>query len=163
MSSCAALKPDKYVNGQIELTNKNLNLLNGKYSRISANQSKSGDLFWNLYTKGYNLGDEKLCYVKLNVINNKRIEVSLLKNDSLIKSKILKGKIKNGYFEFRKRILVLPTIFLNTFRTTKFRIGILNNSNLTTDYNQISWGTGFVVVPFYEKEIEPNFEYEKIK
>lgn len=163
-NSCATLKSDKLVDGQIKLTNENLNLLNGKYSRISTSETESetGDLFWNLYTKGYNVGEKKLCNVELKVIDEKKIEVSLMKNDSLIKSKILKGKIKNGYFEFKKRTFILPTIFLNTFRTTKFRVGILENSNLTTDYSQVSFGTGFVIIPFYEKENEPNFEYGKV-
>lgn len=164
LTSCATLKLDKLVGGQIELTKENLILLNGKYNRISTRETESetGDLFWNLFTKGYNIGDKKLCNIELKVIDEKNIEVTLMKNDSLIKSKVLKGKIKNGYFEFKKRVFILPTIFLNTFRTTKFRVGILENYNLTTDYNQISFGTGFVIIPFYEKENEKNFEYDKI-
>lgn len=74
----------------------------------------------------------------------------------------MKGKIKNGYFEMKRRVFFIPTIYLNVFRTTKFRIGILENDNLTTDYNQIAWGTGFVIIPFFDKEKEPDFEYKKI-
>lgn len=164
LTSCATLKSDKYVDGQIELTNQNLNLINGKYTRNPVNQSEKwkGDLFWNFYTRGYNVGADSLCAVELKIIDERRLNVTIMKNDSIIKSKILKGKIKNGYFEMKRRVFFIPTIYLNVFRTTKFRIGILENDNLTTDYNQIAWGTGFVIIPFFDKEKEPDFEYKKI-
>jgi len=164
LTSCATLKPDKYVDGQIELTKENLNLLNGKYSRNPVNQSEKwkGDLFWNFYTRGYNVGADSLCAIKLKVIDEKHLDVTIMKNDSIIKSKVLKGKIKNGYFEMKRRVFFIPTIYLNVFRTTKFRIGLLENENLTTDYKQIAWGTGFVIIPFFDKEKYPDFEYGKL-
>ena len=85
-----------------------------------------------------------------------------MKNDSIIKSKVLKGKIKNGYFEMKRRVFFVPTIYLNIFRTTKFRIGLLENNNLTTDYKQLAWGTRFVIIPFVDNEKEPDFEYKKL-
>ena len=164
LTSCATLKSDKYVDGQIELTKENLNLLNGKYSRNPVNQSEKwkGDLFWNFYTRGYNVGADSLCAIKLKVIDEKHLDVTIMKNDSIIKSKVLKGKIKNGYFEMKRRVFFIPTIYLNVFRTTKFRIGLLENENLTTDYKQIAWGTGFVIIPFFDKEKDPDFEYGKL-
>ena len=163
-TSCATLKSDKYVDGQIELTKENLNLLDGKFTRNPINQSEKwkGDLFWNFYTKGYNVGADSICAVELKVINEKHLNVTLLKNDSIVKSKTLKGKIKNGYFEMRQRKFIVPAVFLNIFRTTKFRIGLLENKNLTTDYKQIAWGTGFVIIPFFDKDQELDFEYRKI-
>jgi len=163
-TSCATLKSDKYVNGQIELTKENLNLLNGKYTRNPINQSEKwkGDLFWNFYTRGYNVGADSICAVELKIVDEKHLNVTLLKNDSIVKSKTLKGKIKDGYFEMRQRKFIVPAVFLNIFRTTKFRIGLLENKNLTTDYKQIAWGTGFVIIPFFDKEREPDFEYKKI-
>lgn len=164
LTSCATLKSDKYVDGQVELTKENLNLLNGKYSRQHLNplEKRKGDLFWNFYTRGYNVGADSLCSVSIKVVDERSLYVTLLKNDSIIKSKVIKGKLKNGYFEMKRRVFFVPTIFLNIFRTTKFRLGLLENQNLTTDYNQIAWGTGFVIIPFIEKEKEPDFEYRKL-
>ncbi len=164
LTSCATLKSDKLVDGQVELTKENLNLLNGKYSRNPVNQSEKwkGDLFWNFFTRGYNVGADSLCSVKIRVVDERNLDVTLLKNDSIIKSKVIKGKLKNGYFEMKRRIFFIPAIYLNIFRTTKFRIGLLENQSLTTDYIQIALGTGFVIIPFFEKEEEPDFEYKKL-
>ncbi len=163
-TSCASLKSDKFVDGQIELTKQNLTLINGKYARNPVNQSENwkGDLFWNFYTRGYNVGADSLCAVELKVIDEKHLDVTLMKNDSIIKSKVLKGKIKNGYFEMKRRVFFVPALYLNVFRTTKFRIGLLENENLTTDYKQVAFGTGFFVIPFFNKEKEFDFEFGKI-
>ena len=163
-TSCASLKSDKFVDGQIELTKQNLNLINGIYTRNPINQSEKwkGDLFWNFYTRGYNVGADSLCAVELKVVDERRLNVTIMKNDSIIKSKVLKGKIKNGYFEMKRRVFFVPTIYLNVFRTTKFRIGLLENDNLTTDYKQLAWGTRFVIIPFVDNEKEPDFEYKKL-
>ncbi len=164
LTSCATLKSDKDVDGQIELNRQNLYLLNGKYARNPVNKSieAGGDLFWNFYTRGYNVGADSLCAVKLKVIDAKHLGVTLVKDDSIIKSKVLNGKIKNGYFEMNRRLFFVPTLYLNIFRTTKFRIGLLEGGNLTTDYKQIAIGTGFLIIPFHEVEKELDFEYKKI-
>jgi hypothetical protein len=163
LTSCATLKSDKLVDKQIELTKENLILLNGRYSRKPVNQSEKwkGDLFFNFYTRGYNVGADSLCAVKLKVIDEKHLSVTIMKNDSIIKSRVLKGKIKNGYFEMNRRVFFIPALYLNVFRTTKFRIGFLDNNNLTTDFKEISWGTGFFIIPFYTKETEQNYEFLK--
>ena len=163
LGSCATLKSDQFVEKQIALTKDNLELLNGKYSRASITRPNryGGDLFGNFYDRGFNIGADSLCFVDIKVIDKKHLKVNLLKEDSIIKSKVLKGKIKNGYFEMRRKKLVVPTLYLNVFRTSKFRVGLLENNNLTTDYKQISWGTGFFIIPFYEKEAEFDFEYKK--
>lgn len=162
LTSCATLKSDEYVAGQIEITKENLTLLNGIYSREPINQSEKwkGDLFWNFYTRGIQ-GIDSLCAVKLKVVNEKKLAVTLLRNDTIVKSKVMRGKIKNGYFEMNRRVFFVPTIFLNVFRTSKFRIGVLENKNLTTDQKEIAFGTGFVIIPFFDNEKEMDFEYEK--
>ena len=164
LTSCATLKSDKLVDGQIELTKENLNLLNGKYSRNPVNQPEKwkGDLFWNFFTRGYNVGADSLCSVSIRVVDERNLDVTLMKNDSIIKSKVVKGKLKDGYFEMNRRVFFIPTIYLNVFRTTKFRLGLLENQSLTTDYKQIAWGTGFVIIPFFDKDEEADFEYRKL-
>lgn len=163
LTSCANLKSDKFVDGQIELTKENLNLLNGKYSRKPLNQSEEwkGDLFWNFYTKGIS-GVDSLCVTKITVIDEKHLNVTLIKNDSVLRSKVFNGKIKNGYFELNSRVFFIPTLYLNVYRTTKFRIGILENKNLTTDFKSIAFGTGFFIIPFFNKDKEFDFEYKKV-
>lgn len=70
-TSCATLKPDQFVENQIEATKDNLELLNGKYSRKSINDSnrQSGDLFWNFFTRGYNLETDGSYFVNIKVID----------------------------------------------------------------------------------------------
>src|SRR5690606_22996585 len=96
------------------------------------------------------------------VVNSKKVEVTILKDDSILKSYKMRGKIKNGYFEGRRKYLFVPTIYLNVFRTRKFRFGILENNNLITDFKEVAFGTGFVVIPFYDKTLNSNVEYKKI-
>ena len=91
LTSCATLKSDKLVDGQIELTKEYLNLLIGNYSRKPVNQPEKwkGDLFWDFTTRGYNIGADSLCSVKIKVVNEKSLNITLMKNDSILKSKVV--------------------------------------------------------------------------
>lgn len=161
--SCATLKPDKFVDGQVRVTAGNLNLLEGKYSRSAVVEPEKGksDLFWNFYAKGYNVGPDNLCSVTLEIINQDHLKVTLYKNDSIIKAKTLKGKVRNGYFEMNRRVLIIPVLFMNLVRTSKFRIGLLKEGDITTDYKDVSWGTVYFIIPFLERRKEIDAEYPK--
>ncbi len=165
--SCATLKKDKLVEGQVWLTNKNLYLINGRYNRISID-STSYDLFYKFLggggyvfwenEKDLNLNNS----ISLKVLDHKRIKATLFKNDSIVKTKILRGRLKSGYFELRRGYHIIPIIFFNSFGTHKIRIGLLGNSNLTTDYKEIFFGTFPVIIPFYNKNYAPKVEYKRL-
>lgn len=164
VSACATLKTSPISEHRIKLSEDSLALLNGTYSRTSLTKfnTATGDLFWNFYTRGYAIESDSLYAVTIEVLDATHINVSLFENDRMLRSKTLRGKLKNGYFEMRLRKFILPAVYLNCCRSTKFRIGLQENMHLITDYEQISWGTGFVLIPFYNKETAFNIEYERI-
>ena len=165
LTSCATFKKNEFANEQRKLTKENLHLLNGTYKNSSL--TKTDSLRDNLFFSGtgripYNFEETEFYSIKLEVINDKRVQVNILKNNEALTSYKIKGKLKNGYFEGRRKYFFVPTIYLNVFRTRKFRIGILENDNLITDFKEIAFGTGFVIIPFYDKTLESNFEYKKL-
>ncbi len=163
-NSCAGLNPDTKAENQIQLTEKNIHLLNGTYSDINFNEKpkQSSSLYNHFYFRVFNVGKDSLRFVNLKLINSRKLKVTLLKNDSIVSSKYLKRKLKDGYFVINRKIRPLPTIYLNVFSSRKCRLGLFNNGNLTTDLNEISWGTGFFFVPFYSTLKVFDTEFKKI-
>lgn len=173
-TSCSCLKKSIDSNGII-LNESNLTLLNGKYERkleqLNENSSSIGDLDWiffsNSYSnifkedKGLNL-NSNTDFFELKVIDKNKILVSYIDGNDTIRSKIRKGKIKNGYFEFKRKHLFLPFILTNFYRDSKFRIKLSHNGDLVTDYNQISFGTVYFIIPFYDKEKEYNLIFKRV-
>ena len=176
LSSCACLKTNISNNDRVILSESNLTLLNGKYGRKSIQQDKDslsiGDLYWNLFANSYSFlfGNEKglniksdVDFIEIKIVNKNIIMASYInENDTLI-SKIMKGKIKNGYFELKRKCLIISIIFTNLYRSSKFRIGLSNSNNLMADYKQISFGTLIILYPFYEKKLENDMEYKRIE
>jgi hypothetical protein len=167
--SCSCLQQFSNNENRIYLSELNLNLLNGKYevTSLKNKDSVNGDLFYNLYYNTYNAFKYDINnpkgLIELNVISKNKIETKYIVKDKIMKIKILKGKIKNGYFVFRRKYCFMPFIFVNLFRNNMFRIGFLNNGNLITDYNQISFGTGYFIFPFYENIKEYDIEFNRIQ
>ena len=173
LSSCSSLRKKADNSDHIILTETNLTLLDGRYERKSVQLNKDsahGDLYWNLFANTYSFGNEKglnlkgdTNFVQLKVINEKRILVSHINGNEILTSKIMKGKIKDGYFEFRRIYLFIPMVFVNVYRDSKFRVGLLEDNNLTADFKQISFGTSFVIFPFHEKIEQENKIFKRIK
>jgi len=173
LSSCACLKKN-IDNNRISLTESNLTLLDGKYVRKSLPQGKDsviGDLFTNFFADSYsyhfrnsdmglNLKSD-VDFLELKVINKNRILVSYINENDTLASKIIKGKIKNGNFELRRRYFIVPMVFTNLYRNSKFRIGLSNDNNLIGDYKTISFGTVMVLFPFVDNNSENNMIYKR--
>jgi hypothetical protein len=62
----------------------------------------------------------------------------------------------------RRNTLIIPAIIVNVFRTIKFRLGILEDGNLTTDYREVAFGTVFIIIPVYYDEKREDLEFQKI-
>lgn len=176
LSSCSCLKKGVNNNNEIILTESNLTLLNGKYERKSVQLSKDslpkGDLYWNFYANSYShiFGNDKdlnlkndTAFFELKVIDKNKISVLYMNGNDTIKCEIAKGKIKNGYFEFKRKYLFFSIIFANLYRDSKFRIKLSPDNDLITDYKEISFGTFFIIIPFYDKEIEYNVTFKRIE
>ena len=168
VTSCATMHPDKFQPQQTSIDYQNYYLLNGRFSRhgLSKDSCKRNDedLFWDLFRQGhhYMINDTNDCTVELLTLNPKQLKVTYLINDSVIDSRILNGRIKYGYFELRRSTLIIPAIIVNIFRTIKFRFGILENGNLTTDYREVAFGTAFLIIPVYYDEKREDLEFQKI-
>ena len=71
--------------------------------------------------------------IRLTVLDESQINYELLNVDSVCYSRILKGKIVKGEFEFNRRIRFLPAIVATVYSDSKVRLGILANGNLIID------------------------------
>jgi len=157
------LKTNVYNSDSVVLTASNLTLLDGKYERFSKQQgTNAGDLYWAFFDRGYNhRGNTE--FFELKVINKNKLKVLYIDEYETIKDKIMKGEIKNGYFEFKRKYLFIPAVYVNLYRDSKFRIRLTKDNNLLADYNQISFGTFVVIVPFYENEKANNMIFKRIE
>lgn len=163
ISSCSTLRKAHRNEQIINLSSENRELINGRYNVNSLiNQdSVEGDLYWNIFDRGYNKSNT-VEFIEIKAIDSNKILINHYDGDSIVKSKVFNGKYKNGYFQFKRRWLVIPGIFVNLYRNRMFRVGILVNGNIITDYNQISLGTVVFIWPFFENKREFNFEFEKM-
>ena len=162
LSSCSCLKKNYHIRNGIMLTESNLTLLDGKYERFSDQKNNNNnDLYWNFFDRGQNESNNSEFFV-LKVIDKKRMLVSYIDDNDIAKSKIMKGGIKGGYFELKRKYLFIPGIFVNVYRDSKFRIKLSNDYNLMADYIQITFGTGFFIIPFYEKNEGYNMIFKRI-
>jgi len=152
------------------LSEENLTLLDGSYRRYSEHQNEGslqGDLYWNLFSDlllyllsiSYEVGGDSI-FIELKVINKNKIFVSHKISNDTYASKTMKGKIKDGYFEFRRKYLFIPMVIVNLYRTSKFRIGISKDYYLITDFKQLSLGTTYLIIPFSEKKNENNIIFK---
>jgi hypothetical protein len=78
--------------------------------------------------------------VELNFLSNKKAVVNCYQNDSLVYSKIIKGKLKKNYFYVRTTIFIIPfypVFYWHNFE--KVRIGKVGN-HLIVDHTLNSYG-----------------------
>ena len=164
LSSCVCLKNNTNNSDRIILSESNLTLLDGRYKKRSVQLGRDslpvGDLYWNFFQNTYSgvFGsgfDEALKglnnksdsdFFELKVIDKNKLLVSYIDGNNTITSKILKGKIKNGYFVFRKKYLFVPLIVTNFYKNSQFRIGLSNDNNLKGDYKEIMFGTLMCII-----------------
>lgn len=170
--SCATLKETKIVESKIELTKENLNLINGIY-RINDNEYPLyldyffGSFFTNKESMiVYNIKEEArvepLFFINLSVLNKNKIKAQLKVNNTVLKTYTIKGKIKNGYFEQNRKGYILPALLINVFHSYKFRIGLLNDRNIITDFKNIDFGTVYFFSPFNNSKSKYNLKHTRI-
>jgi hypothetical protein len=162
--SCSTLKKSVKPESFIELTPANIGLINGRYEVNSTRNIRSNvdDLHWIIFDRGYNKKNSTE-FIKLKSLSCKKILITHYDGDSIVKSKIFHGKIKDGYFQFRRKWLVIPMIIANLYRNRMLRIGILENNDLTTDYGQISFELFYFIIPGYSNEHSNNSEFKRIE
>lgn len=181
MSSCASLKNTVINDNGIKLSESNLTLLNGKYVRkpINDDYERKGlildedkDLFHFFFGNTYSSFFCSSCkdggdFIELEVLNKEKILVSFPyvnhSGKKTVKSKILKGKLQNGYFEFNRNAMLMPFGLLNLYANSKHRIKLSNENDLIFDYVQVTSGTVYVIFPMCNKIEINNIRFKRIE
>ena len=144
-----------------KLTEKNYKTINGNYSnhpeRFIGGLKKTPfnyhpditalDLFgWTFDpNRVKHIKENKKEHVNLEFINKKRLRMKLYRSDSLISEKIIKGKLKRGYFYSRQKKGIYPFVpLIFGYDFGRFRIGIKKN-NIIMDFYENTWVAGFMV------------------
>lgn len=160
--SCSTLKHAVENQDRIPFSKTNLNLLNGKFNVYPGlRDSTKEDLYWAVFDVGYN-PKYKPNFIELKSIGTNKLSVTYWDGTQRVKSKIFKGKIKDGYFVFRRRYMIIPAIVVNLYRNRIFRIGLLPNGSLITDYDQFSLATFYIVLPALEHRKYYGVEFERL-
>ena len=164
LSSCAGLRNANDNQNKINLVDTNIISLAGRYE-VSAKDTlreKKASLSWNIFDKGYNPKSNHY-FIEIEIQSSRQIKVSYWDSVTLIKSKVFKGRLKKGYFNFKRRYLIIPAIVTNLYRNRAFRIGLLPDKSLITDYNQVSLGTFYVILPYLDRKKEYAVEFKRIE
>lgn len=163
-TSCSTfIEPIEYSN-LAELTPDKLNILNGDYKRKTVNQANitNADLFNSFFMFFKDKGkDNQNDVVKLEVLKQNKIKVSLIKNGVTFKSRKMKGKLLKNTFDFNRRNLIIPLFPLAIYYDKKARISIKKNGNLMVDTKETGYGT-FIFFPFCGSNEYYGAEFEKV-
>jgi len=165
LNSCASFKHHQIRQDQTYLNSENIHLLNGSFQNNKKNTPRS--YFWGSYitTKYFDVLrkiKDKTILVNLKVLNNKKIEVKIVADNTVLKSYVIKGKIKKGYFEQRRKLYLIPALLYNEYHNSKFRIGLLNDNNIVSDFKNIEFGTVYFVQPFNSGYSNSDVIHERI-
>jgi hypothetical protein len=162
ISSCATLKESNLRQDRTFLTNDNYRLLNGTYKRISVKGDKANldDLVWVLFVEGQQKGDR----VKLELIDNRQLKATVLSESTVETTKIYKGKIQNGQFVLKRKVLLLPLIVANIYRNRNARLCVLDNGDLIVDAKTFLFGLSLMLpIPIFDTEKTYDNIYHKIE
>ncbi|NOS92107.1 MAG: hypothetical protein HOP30_09310 [Cyclobacteriaceae bacterium] len=142
MVSCVTLQRPNLGKQKIELTKNNLDQLNGDYDLKSKDNSNYRLPFVLIYYHccGYDTIIDQGDRVSLQVLTNNRIRITIVDDNEIVRTKILKGEIKDGYFEYNSIHLSSFWVLLNAYTRKKMRIGLLPDGSLVVDVARVSWG-----------------------
>lgn len=159
--SCASFRDFENKENLKILTKENLELLNGSYANTSRIPTINDyeDIFSDKRRKEEVIGEY---YSLVKVIDHKSIRVDICKGDTIKNTFKLRGKIKNGYFELRRKYFFLPAILVTGYSSAKFRIGVLKDNTLVTDSKNISFGLVYFVYPYSEVTEKADVKHKRI-
>lgn len=153
LHGCAAIEDVRY-HKTISLNKTNYTKLNGVYSNtytdttVISYNNNSGEKYrpktlWS-HTYGFNNGREEgdpgAKTLKLEFKTLRQIRLSLYEKDSLISKRVIRGRIKDGFFYRKPHFILVPLIPIGVFvyDTYRYRLGMINNG-LVIDYNWNYW------------------------
>ena len=169
--SCASLNDTIDNEDRVILTPSNFKLIEGKYFIKSIDNRGTFNLdsyilgtnFSYLFQSyNHSIGSDSSRFIIIKVVDDKTLNISYFKGSTTLSTKKIKGKLKNGYFVLKRGHLFIPFIFTNLYRNRQFRMGVLNNGNLITDYSNITFGTVMIIFPYFEKDKDFDIEFKRI-
>lgn len=146
VSSCISTKWYKTLENKSAL-NDDLARLNGIYSNMPESYSDTVDFNRNPYDlyqllfksdKGYEY-DEPRNYsgnIKIEAVSDRKIKASYIIGDTIIKEKIISGKLKHDVFSVKRKVFALFLIVFNFYKESKSSIYLDANGDLVV-YNAI--------------------------
>lgn len=133
-TSCKTLEPIKKNDALQNLSSNDLSKLDGDYEIFTKDtffKTLEYTLTYNSMFSRKNLPTEK-DKINLKAINNNTLKATVYKNGKIIKTKIIKGKIEQNFFQYRLQRFSFRLIF-NTYGTQNNCIGLLPNGDLYVD------------------------------
>ena len=163
LTSCITLQRPNLDKQKVELTKNNFDQLNGDYDLKSKDNSNYRLPFALIYNHccGYDTIIDQGDRVSLQVLTKNRIRITIVDDNEIVKTKILKGDIKDGYFEYNSIHLSSFWVLLNAYTRKKMRIGLLPDGSLVVDVARVSWGL-LVLMPITGyRDRASNIEFSK--
>lgn len=115
LSSCSSVKNSIAKNPIQEIKTQNIYKLNGIYKNVSLEPNTKFTSLWSILNhKIEEVQNFEKLKVKINIDknDNRLINISLLDNDEVIDSKILKGKVDKGYYLLKNQIKLKMLVFI---------------------------------------------------
>lgn len=160
--SCIPLKDHVVDKREVKLNRDNLSILEGEYKIWSVDGKALLPYLINDCSFNGNNWPDSCDKVILTLLNKRKLKIRIIDSGTEVKSKILKGKIKNGYFETSTTELDPFWMIIIGVHHNKIRLGYLKNENLLIDYSTTHLGL-LLFMPFEGSEsMGNNVEFKKI-
>lgn len=152
LTSCLNLRPISSNEKRIQtITTKQLD---GVFQNIAIDSSFRSLEWVFMQSDDLTRSDFAELKIELKSIDENQLEVKSIGDNKIIKTKIINGEFKNGYFVLKRRMKFDPKyILLNGYVESKTRIGLLNNGNLTVDTENGACAL-LVVIPVFCTDTE---------
>ena len=139
------LKPIHNSDSIQSLDKSNFSKISGDYEIVSVDSNSTRLDYAFTYKYMFDLKDlpGKNIYMNLSVIDDRRLKATLYLNDKKVKSKTIKGKINNNYFQFHSNYWGWQFIFIVYAKQTN-RIALSYESDLYLDTN--AGGVAFFLI-----------------
>jgi len=167
LCSCATFHKTKIPANHVALSPESLSDINGTYVTDTIAILYHNEILWGKSIiktpETYKAFKENPMYATLKAINSKKINVQLHTDSLTLKTYDIKGRIKNGYFVQNPKFYAIPAIYINAWFSGRFRLGLLNNQNISTQYVTKDFGTVYFAYPYNNSETPKPIEHLRVE
>lgn len=151
--SCTALKQVEKGTNLSPLNDLNISTINGDYELFSTDTATT-TLDLALTLEKYWWFDRSANYrLTLNAIDSRHVQADIYKNEILLTTKILTGKLQDGYFILKKTKILAFYFVINVFGRLTARIGIVESGDLVVDSHTMKVAT-LLLLPLTGDRVE---------